>query len=82
MTRRRLNRICRHGGRFFVSRLARFTSAGELGVIAGGGLLLCLLAGYTVLPAILVLLPIRPPSSRKKIDPTDGVQPPLRPARG
>jgi len=44
-------------GAFFVSVFTRFRGAGELGIIAGGGLLLCLLAGYTVLPAILTLFP-------------------------
>lgn len=44
-------------GAFFVSALTDFRGAAELGIIAGGGLLLCLLAGYTVLPAILVLWP-------------------------
>lgn len=42
-------------GAFFVSLLTDFSGAAELGIIAGGGLLLCLVAGYTVLPAILVL---------------------------
>ncbi len=44
-------------GAFFVSKLTRFAGAGELGVIAGGGLLLCLLAGYTLMPALLTLFP-------------------------
>ena len=44
-------------GAFLVSALTDFKGAAELGVIAGGGLLLCLLAGYTVLPAVLVLFP-------------------------
>lgn len=44
-------------GAFLVSALTDFQGAAELGIIAGGGLLLCLLAGYTVLPAILVLWP-------------------------
>jgi predicted RND superfamily exporter protein len=46
-------------GAFLVSALTDFKGAAELGIIAGGGLLLCLLAGYTVLPAILVLLPAK-----------------------
>ncbi|HEX8525037.1 MAG TPA: MMPL family transporter [Tepidisphaeraceae bacterium] len=46
-------------GAFFVSMLTDFRGAADLGVIAGGGLLLCLLAGYTVLPAILVLFPAK-----------------------
>ena len=44
-------------GAFLVSALTDFKGAAELGIIAGGGLLLCLLSGYTVLPAILVLFP-------------------------
>lgn len=34
-----------------------FRGAAELGIVAGGGLLLCLASGYTVLPALLVLFP-------------------------
>ena len=44
-------------GAFLVSALTDFKGAAELGIIAGGGLLLCLLSAYTVLPAILVLRP-------------------------
>ena len=44
-------------GAFFVSMLTNFRGAAELGLIAGGGLLLCLLSGYTVLPALLTLFP-------------------------
>jgi predicted RND superfamily exporter protein len=47
-------------GAFLVSNLTQFRGAAELGIIAGGGLLLCLLAGYTVLPALLVLFPAKP----------------------
>lgn len=46
-------------GAFLVSIFTAFKGASELGIIAGGGLLLCLLAGYTVLPALLTLLPLR-----------------------
>ena len=46
-------------GAFFVSIFTDFRGAAQLGIIAGGGLLLCLLAGYTILPAILVLVPAR-----------------------
>ena len=49
-------------GAFFVATLTRFRGDAELGIIGGGGLLLCLLAGYTVLPALLVLFP--PPLRR------------------
>ena len=44
-------------GAFGVSTLTDFRGAAELGKIAGGGLLLCLLAGYTVLPALLTIFP-------------------------
>lgn len=46
-------------GAFFTSTLTDFRGAAELGIIAGGGLLLCLTAGYTALPAILTLFPGR-----------------------
>lgn len=46
-------------GAFFVSVFTDFRGAAQLGIIAGGGLLLCLLAGYTVLPALLVLFPVK-----------------------
>ena len=46
-------------GAFFVSVFTQFKGASELGIIAGGGLLLCLIAGYTVLPAVLVLAPVK-----------------------
>lgn len=49
-------------GAFFVATLTRFRGDAELGIIGGGGLLLCLVAGYTVLPALLVLFP--PPLRR------------------
>jgi predicted RND superfamily exporter protein len=44
---------------FFVSVFTDFRGAAELGIIAGGGLLLCLLSGYTVLPALLTVFPAR-----------------------
>jgi predicted RND superfamily exporter protein len=44
-------------GAFFVAVFTNFRGAAELGIIAGGGLLLCLLAGYVVLPALLTVLP-------------------------
>jgi predicted RND superfamily exporter protein len=46
-------------GAFFVSKLTNFAGAGELGVIAGGGLLLCLASGYTFIPAVLTLFPAK-----------------------
>ncbi|HLL87921.1 MAG TPA: MMPL family transporter, partial [Tepidisphaeraceae bacterium] len=44
-------------GAFLVSALTDFKGAADLGVIAGGGLLLCLVSGYTVLPALLTVFP-------------------------
>ncbi|MCC6423043.1 MAG: MMPL family transporter [Phycisphaerales bacterium] len=46
-------------GAFGVAIFTDFRGAADLGVIAGGGLLLCLAAGYTVLPAMLVLFPVK-----------------------
>jgi uncharacterized protein len=46
-------------GAFLVSLFTKFRGAAELGLIAGGGLLLCLLSGYTVLPALLTIFPSR-----------------------
>jgi len=44
-------------GAFLVSMLTDFEGAADLGLIAGGGLILCLLAGYTFLPALLTVWP-------------------------
>lgn len=44
-------------GAFLVSVLTPFKGAADLGVIAGGGLLLCLISGYTFLPSLLTLFP-------------------------
>ncbi|HMB96036.1 MAG TPA: MMPL family transporter, partial [Tepidisphaeraceae bacterium] len=46
-------------GAFFVSILTHFRGAAQLGIIAGGGLLLCLISGYVVLPALLTLFPLK-----------------------
>ncbi len=48
-------------GAFLASTLTDFRGAAELGIIAGGGLILCLAAGYTALPAILTLFPGKNP---------------------
>jgi predicted RND superfamily exporter protein len=47
-------------GAFLVSIFTDFRGAAELGIIAGGGLLLCLIAGYIVLPAMLAIWPVKP----------------------
>jgi predicted RND superfamily exporter protein len=46
-------------GAFLVSVFTRFRGAAQLGIIASGGLLLCLVAGYLILPALLTLFPPR-----------------------
>jgi len=48
-------------GAFLAMTLTDFRGAADLGVIAGGGLLLCLIGGYTVLPALLALFPPKLP---------------------
>ncbi|MDZ7619550.1 MAG: MMPL family transporter [Patescibacteria group bacterium] len=40
---------------FFMAGATEFTGVAELGIIAGGGILLCLVAALTVLPAMIVL---------------------------
>lgn len=47
------------GGAFLVSILTDFRGAADLGIIAGVGLLLCLIAGYVVLPALLTIRPAK-----------------------
>jgi hopanoid biosynthesis associated RND transporter like protein HpnN len=41
---------------FFTAGLTKFTGIAELGIIAGSGVLLCLLATIVVLPALIVLI--------------------------
>jgi len=41
---------------FFAAGLTDFTGVAELGIIAGGGILLCVLAAVGVLPAMILLL--------------------------
>ena len=55
------------GGAFLVSVFTPFRGAAELGLIAGGGLLLCLLTGYVVLPALLTWFPakVRPTAAER-----------------
>ena len=62
-------------GAFGVSALTQFRGAAELGIVAGGGLLLCLAAGYVVLPPLLTLLPVK----RAKVPPAVAV---VRPPSG
>lgn len=49
-------------GAFLVATFTDFRGAAQLGVIAGGGLVLCLLAGYAILPSLLTIFP--PPAPR------------------
>lgn len=47
---------------FFCATLTDFLGVAELGIIAGGGILLCVFAAFTVLPAMIVLAsPWMPP---------------------
>jgi hopanoid biosynthesis associated RND transporter like protein HpnN len=50
---------------FFAAMLADFQAIGELGWIAGCGVLLCALACFTVLPALLMLFDRRPWGRRR-----------------
>jgi predicted RND superfamily exporter protein len=54
-------------GAFLVSLASDFRGAADLGVIAGAGLLLCLLSAYTVLPAMLTLLPAKARPGRTQV---------------
>ena len=53
-------------GAFFVSVFTNFRGAAELGIIASGGLLLCLVTGYIILPALLTLFPAKVKSMRMR----------------
>ena len=59
---------------FYAMRFSGFLGFAELGTIAGTGILLCLLATVTALPALLVLIPSRKSSPRRR----DEGQPPER----
>lgn len=48
---------------FFMAGLTEFTGVAELGIIAGGGILLCWIAGMTLLPAMIHLADTRFPSA-------------------
>ncbi len=58
-------------GAFLVAVLTDFRGAAELGIIAGAGLIFCLLAGYVVLPALLTIFPakLRPVPASKHYKP-------------
>jgi len=55
---------------FFMAGLTEFTGVAELGIIAGGGILLCWIAGVTVLPAMIHLTDTWWPC-RRLSDPVD-----------
>ncbi len=48
---------CGASAAFLVALTTHFTGDAELGLIAGGGLLFSLVAGFTVLPAMLIIWP-------------------------
>jgi len=52
---------------FFMAGLTEFTGVAELGVIAGGGILLCWIAGLTILPALIYLVDTRWPLKRTPV---------------
>jgi hypothetical protein len=58
-------------GAFLVAIFTDFRGAAELGIIAGAGLILCLAAGYIVLPALLTIFPakLRPLEASKRYKP-------------
>jgi predicted RND superfamily exporter protein len=56
-------------GAFLVATFTDFSGAAHLGIIAGGGLLLCLLAGYVVLPPLLTIFPAKPPKNGRDLGP-------------
>jgi uncharacterized protein len=58
-------------GAFLVAIFTDFRGAAELGIIAGAGLFLCLLAGYVVLPALLTIFPakLRPLQASQRFKP-------------
>jgi hypothetical protein len=47
---------------FFMAGLTEFTGVAELGIVAGGGILLCWIAGLTLLPAMIHLIDGKWPS--------------------
>lgn len=52
---------------FFAGALTDFLGVAELGIIAGGGILLCWLADMTVLPAVICLVDRKPAASRASL---------------
>ncbi len=64
-------------GAFLVSMFTNFRGAAELGIVAGGGLLLCLLTCYVILPPLLTLFPAkpRPQDAERSRHPDEHLQP-------
>lgn len=56
---------------FLTFAFTDFKGIAELGIIAAGGIIICVIVTFTVLPALLILFPARPPKSRPvpKVDP-------------
>ena len=65
------------GGAFLVAVFTNFRGAAELGLIAGGGLVLCLVTCYVVLPPLLTLFPAKvdPAAADRHDEPAVGTAP-------
>jgi hypothetical protein len=65
-------------GAFIVSIFTNFRGAAELGIVASGGLLLCLLCGYIILPPLLTLFPAKhhPGDAERSPEYEDSIRPP------
>jgi hopanoid biosynthesis associated RND transporter like protein HpnN len=65
---------------FFMAGLTDFVGVAELGIIAGGGILLCWIAGLTVLPAMIHLVDSKWPyrHAHKVVDVRSWIEPLLR----
>ena len=64
---------------FYVFIPTDYTGVSELGLIAGTGMFICLAANFTVLPAMLRLMPLKAPAPSGQIsEPSPGLDLPLR----
>jgi len=53
---------------FYAASFAEFTGVAELGIIVGGGILLCVVTTFTVFPAMIVLMSVRRPAVQGNSD--------------